>query len=659
MNFDMSEFRATFFEEATELLDDFEAGLLRLEDHRDDPELLNTIFRCAHSIKGGSATFGLPEIAKFTHHLETLLDKVRSHQMSLDQHGVKLLFESLDHLKSLFALSQAGSEELPTNEALAAALEAAAGSQQTLPSVPAAQTEVENTRYHLKLKPGADVLRQGADVMLLIERLAKGCSKLVSRCDSSEVPSLESLDPEGCYLAWEFDLETSWSRDEILEIFDFIADDSEIELVEITETKVAEDPSSPPAIHERDSAAVAVVETSKQEGATLRVSADKLDRLINLVGELVINQSMLSEVTHGFTMARVSRLYEAVAAMERASRELQERAMAIRLVPIRQAFSRFPRLVRDLAATCGKQVELKMSGEDTELDKTLIEALADPLTHLVRNSVDHGLESQEARRAAGKPDTGTVKLRALQEGGNIVIEVSDDGKGLDRDRIFAKAQERGLASSNDQELSDEQVYAFIFEPGFSTAAQITDVSGRGVGLDIVRQSLRAVNGSISLTSVPGEGTTFRIRLPLTMAILEGLSLAVGNEVYVLPLTSIIESIQPRDRDVHVITGREEVVQVRGEVLPLVRLYALFEAVPHVTDPSQGLLVIVENDGRKAALLVDELIGQSQVVIKSVERNHRKVDGIAGATILGDGRVALILDVPQLLRVHDSSRAIAA
>jgi two-component system chemotaxis sensor kinase CheA len=345
--------------------------------------------------------------------------------------------------------------------------------------------------------------------------------------------------------------------------------------------------------------------------------------------------------------------------MERASRELQERAMAIRLVPIRHAFARFPRLVRDLGSACQKDVELKTSGEDTELDKTLIEAIADPLTHLVRNSIDHGLECRQDRLEAGKPETGQVRLRALQEGGNIVIEVADDGRGLDREKILAKARDRGLISGNDQDLTDEQVFACIFEPGFSTAAKVTDVSGRGVGMDIVRQSLRAVNGSIGLTSAAGKGTTFRMRLPLTMAILEGLSLAVGDEVYVLPLTSIVESIQPTEQDVHMLPGEREVVRVRGEVLPLVRLYEQFGAVPRITEPSKGLLVIVENDGRRVALLVDELIGQSQVVIKSIETNHQKVDGIAGATILGDGRVALILDVPQLLRVHEGSRVVAA
>jgi two-component system chemotaxis sensor kinase CheA len=649
VNFDMSEFQSAFFEEAVELLDDFEAGLLRLEDHADDPELINMIFRCAHSIKGGSATFGLPEIAQFTHGLETLLDKGRDRKIGIDREVLQVLFESLDHLKSLFDAARSASPQFPQNEALVgrlaslAELEQPGGSQKRAEGAKGAAKS-----YRLLLTPGESVLRQGADVLLLLQGLSRDCSSFVACCDTSHVPGLASLDPEASYLSWEIELSTELSPEAILDHFEFIADESRIELAEVGES-----------VNVAPVARATVEASGKQEGATLRVSAEKLDRLINLVGELVINQSMLTEVTDGFTISRLPRLYEAVSAMERASRELQERAMAIRLVPIRHAFSRFPRLVRDLAAACGKSAELRTSGEDTELDKTLIEAIADPLTHLVRNSVDHGLECADERRSAGKQETGTVRLRALQEGGTIVIEVADDGRGLNRDKILAKAQERGLIAAQDQDLSDEQVFACIFEPGFSTASQVTDVSGRGVGMDIVRQALRAVNGSIGLASEPGKGTTFRIRLPLTMAILEGLSLAVGDEVYLLPLTSIVESIQPKQQDIHMLAGGREVVRVRGEVLPLLRLYAEFGAKPKITNPAEGLLVIVENDGRRVALLVDELIGQSQVVIKSVETNHRKVDGIAGATILGDGRVALILDVPQLLRVQEGSRPVAA
>jgi two-component system chemotaxis sensor kinase CheA len=347
-------------------------------------------------------------------------------------------------------------------------------------------------------------------------------------------------------------------------------------------------------------------------------------------------------------MDKMARLMEAVAQMEHASRELQERVMAVRMLPIKHAFGRFPRLVRDTAAVVGKQIELRMSGEETELDKTVIEAIADPLTHLVRNSIDHGLESPEGRVEAGKPVTGVVSLDAFQEGGSIVVNVSDDGRGLNRNKIFNKAVERGLIGE-DEVLSDEQIYELIFEPGFSTADQVTDLSGRGVGMDIVKRTINGLGGTVNVTSNPGTGTTFRIRLPLTMAILEGLSVSVGEEVYILPLTSIVENIRPRSGDVSVVAGGSEVVHVRGEVLPLVRLYRVFNAIPREVRPDEALLVIVENESRKVAIMVDELITQSQIVIKSIETNYRKVDGIAGATIMGDGRVALILDVPSLVR----------
>jgi len=378
------------------------------------------------------------------------------------------------------------------------------------------------------------------------------------------------------------------------------------------------------------------------------VATDKIDKLINLVGELVINQSMLNECVHNFTMAKLPRLREAVAEMERASRELQERVMAVRMLPIKHAFGRFPRLVHDLSVACGKKIELKTTGEETELDKSVIEAIADPLTHLIRNSIDHGLEPPEERRAAGKSETGTVLLSASHEGGSIMIEISDDGRGLNRDRILSKAIERGLISESDPTPSDDVIYNLIFHPGFSTAAQVTDLSGRGVGMDIVKQSIQGLGGTVSLTSKPGSGTQFRIRLPLTLAILEGLSLSVGEETYIIPLTSIIESIRPKERDVRLVAGRSEVAIVREEMIPLLRLYQIFGVQPFVTNVTEGLLVIVEYEGIKVALMVDALIGQSQVVIKSLEANYGKVTGIAGATILGDGRVALIVDVHGLI-----------
>ena len=698
MNLDMTMFHQAFFEEATDLLEGLEGQLLRLEETPEDPELLNTIFRCAHSIKGGSATFGFTDIAHFTHGLETLLDRLRNGQLQVTQSLVQLLFESLDQMKALLAVAQGEEAHAPDATVLIARIEAAIAQVQSdapapvapepapsesVPSPAIAGTPTQ-TRYHLHFVPGADILRQGADPILLLSRLAMAGETVSITCDFSRLPSLVTLEPETCSLGWDIEFLSDWDTDRILDVFEFVADESELTLTAeafgIRRSALVSEPETPPhedtdvepdntqcpttpdaSVAQRPTPSTpnAPVAKPSVETHTLRVSTDKVDKLINLVGELVINQSMLHEVIQDFSMAKLPRLIETVAELERASRELQERVMAVRMLPIKHAFGRFPRLVRDLAASCGKQIELKTQGEDTELDKTVIEVIADPLTHLVRNSIDHGLETPEDRRVAGKTDLGTIILNAFHEGGNIVIEVSDDGRGLNRDRIYRKALERGLIAETDPVPSDEILYNYIFHPGFSTAAKVTDLSGRGVGMDIVKQAILALGGSISLSSVPEKGTRFRIRLPLTMAILEGLSLSVGDEVYILPLTSIIESIRPKPGEVRRIAGQAEVAQVRGEILPILRLHEILGAITEVTDPTRGLLVIVENDGRKVALLVDELIGQSQVVIKSLESNYRKVDYIAGATILGDGRVALIIDVPGLVRGHHTGGAFYA
>ena len=768
MDIDMAAFQQTFFEETDDILVELERLLLRLEASPDEPELLNTIFRCAHSIKGGSATFGFADVAHFTHSLETLLDLLRNGQAQVSTHIVQLLLDALDQLKALMGMARGDLDSAPDSEPLifqieeviaqtgfqeeswdedalraeiALMLAAQEGSQEGSPA-PASENSVSpmqkssvssapsamgskvspvigtrtaspssaSRRYTLRFVPGPDVLRQGVDPLLLLTRLAEAADEITIHCDQSRLPSAADLDPETCYLSWEADFSSEWGYDRLLNLFEFVMDTSEVTLEaadevqedEVQELAVEADaaaiamPASPSAGQEpalvlspaaesaqgkntevkpdapdaakikSDTAPVSAPKqtpasgASKSEAQTLRVATDKVDKLINLVGELVISQSMLNEVVQNFSMAKLPRLREAVAEMERASRELQERVMAVRMLPIKNAFGRFPRLVHDLSVACGKKVELKTSGEDTELDKSVIEGIADPITHLVRNSVDHGMETPEERRAAGKPETGTVSLHAFHEGGSIVIEVADDGRGLNQERILRKAYERGLLSASEPVPSDEALYGFIFHPGFSTAATVTDVSGRGVGMDIVRQTVQGLGGTITLNSVPGKGTRFRIRLPLTMAILEGLSLSVGEEIYILPLTSIVESIRPKPDDVRQIAGRAEVVLVRDETLPVLRLYQVFGARPRFTDPASGLLVIVENDGHKVALLVDELIGQNQAVIKSLETNYHKVEGIAGATIMGDGRVALILDVPGLIKeAYDKARAVAA
>jgi two-component system, chemotaxis family, sensor kinase CheA len=684
MNLDMATFRQAFFEESADILSELEGYLLQLEDAPEDLELLNTIFRCAHSIKGGSATFGLTEIAQFTHHLETLLDQLRNGKRKVDRSIGELLLLSLDQLKALMAYAQGESAVCPDTADLTARLEAAThgtGDVETaaMPTDDAVSLPVETASdsdgikaYTVAYRPDSDVMQRGMNPSLFFLLLDEAGEAVGTHCDWSALPPLAEIEPECCYLRWEIAYQSDWDIERLREHFEFVEDTGEVVVMQANaaaiESEMCLQIQSEPIVAQKtlpvepelkissapiknESAAVPAskpASAAKPEAQTVRVATDKIDKLINLVGELVINQSMLNECVHNFTMAKLPQLREAVAEMERASRELQERVMAVRMLPIKHAFGRFPRLVHDLSVACGKKIELKTAGEETELDKSVIEAIADPLTHLIRNSIDHGLEPPEERIAAGKNETGSVMLSASHEGGSIVIEISDDGRGLNRDRILAKALERGLISESDPTPTDDVIYNLIFHPGFSTAAQVTDLSGRGVGMDIVKQAIQGLGGSVTLSSTPGAGTHFRIRLPLTLAILEGLSLSVGEETYIIPLTSIIESIRPGETDVRLVAGRSEIAVVREEMIPLLRLYQIFGVKPFVTDVTEGLLVIVEYEGIKVAIMVDELIGQSQVVIKSLEANYGKVVGIAGATILGDGRVALIVDVHGLI-----------
>jgi len=663
---DMSVFHAAFFDEARELLDDLEEQLLVLESTPNDSDLLNTIFRCAHSIKGGSATFGLTDIAHFTHGLETLLDRVRKGQIPVDQTIVEILLASLDHMRALVAVASKEIAAAPDASELSRRIEVASGATASpilapnvAKSVQLPKDEQFSRRFLLHVVPANDVLRQGADPALLVSKLHTFTTIESIVCDGSSVPQISEIDPEESYLSWSIYLTGDVDVERVLDLFSFIMDGSEITCEEIvaeglvaveaesvTDAGIVKIESAAASTTASDSASLVGAgkrSTDKTDASTLRVSTDKIDTLINLVGELVINQSMLNTVIADFSMLKLPQLLDAVARMERNSREIQDRVMAIRMLPIKHAFGRFPRLVRDMASTVGKKIDLKTVGEETELDKTVIDLIVDPLTHLVRNSIDHGLETPEVRLAAGKPATGTITLNAFHEGGSIIIEISDDGKGLDRDIIVKKAIDKGLISESDV-LTSDIIDNLIFLPGFSTAKEITDISGRGVGMDIVKRSVLSLGGSISLTSTINVGTRFRIRLPLTMAILEGLSVSVGNETYILPLTSIVESIQPKSADVRMVAGLSEVVTVRGRVLPVLRLHNLFGIKTAVTDPTKAILVIIEHDEKQAALLVDELIGQNQVVLKSLDDNYQRVPGIAGATILGDGQVAFILDV---------------
>ena len=642
----LGQYRKVFFEEAAELLDAMEATLLRMDLEALETEDLHLVFRVAHSLKGNAATFGFPEIAAFTHELESGLEPIRQGRAPLGQAGLDLLLQAVDLLRRHLAQAQEGralpAAELAREAELAARFRALVeGGGAPAPVAAEVQDPGRWTGARIRFRAPAQSFRRGLNLERMFRDLGR-LGVLELRLLADQVPPLAALDPEACHLAWELQLTGPVTREAILEVFEFADEGDNVEVVPLA-------PPAPPAeVPKADAARAERAPAAVRSEGTLRVSTEKIDRLLDLVGELVITQAMLAQSSQILdTQAGLGRFQEAMQLLDRQTRDLQERVMGIRMVPVDMVFSRFPRLVRDLSKQLGKAVDLVLEGQATELDKTFIELLVDPLTHLVRNSLDHGLEGREAREAAGKPPVGQLTLRAYSKGGHIHIEVQDDGRGLDRERILAKAVERGLVAPG-AALGPEEIHQLIFEPGFSTADTVSDLSGRGVGMDVVRQNIRNLGGRIEVETQPGRGSLFRLVLPLTLAILDGLIVQVGGETFVFPLASVLESFRPRAGEIQTLKGDREVISLRGEFVPVLRL-------PRLLDTGEGgaalpLLVVVEAEGRRAALAVDELVGQSQVVIKSLETHYRRVEGLAGATILGDGRVALILDVPGLMRL---------
>jgi len=633
MEIDLSQFRDTFFQEAGEHLGTMESELLSLRAGRADGETLNAIFRCAHSIKAGAGTFGFEAMARFTHVLENLLDRLRNGEMEASEALVELLLRAVDVLRALVDAAASQSAPPAVWEEVIGELDGALGRPAAVPAKPAAPSAERSgeNEYDIAFEPAPEMFRLGLDPFLVLRDLAQ-LGTLAAEADLGRLPPLETMDSQTCYLRWRLRLKTNAAMEQIRDAFAFVEDVAVISI----------QPAAAPA------AAAPVAEVQRTglravaREVSLRVATAKVDHLIDLVGELVIAQSMAAQIMNGFSMARLAQLQAAMADIERYTRELQERAMRIRMMPVGTVFSRFQRLVHDTAQALGKQVSLEISGEETELDKSVVERIADPLTHLVRNAIDHGIETPAERQQAGKPPEGRLRLTAYHQGGNVIIEVSDDGRGLDTSRIRAKAIERGLIGAG-EDLPEEQIQALIFRPGFSTADQISDLSGRGVGMDVVKKNVDALGGAVMLQTEWGRGATVRIKLPLTLAILDGLLLGVGAQTYVLPLVSIVESIRLRPEDVRNVAGCGDVITVRREPIPLVQLARIFN-LGQTGDAAGGLVVIVEHDARHWALEVDELLGQQQVVVKSLETNFRKVEGITGATILGDGRAALILDV---------------
>ncbi len=658
MKVDLRRFHETFFEEAAEHLATMEAGLLDLETRAQDAELLNSIFRAAHSIKGGSGSFGFTEIAHFTHALENVLDRLRGGRLTVQPALTSLLLKSADLLRDLVEATRRGEPEAVAIDETVAALEAVLGTSQAQAAgaAPAAPAAAGPLLHEVGFTPQAGFFRQGQDVLLLLRELAELGEVVEVRCDTSRLPSLEAMDPESCYLGWAYRLRAACGEQAIRDVFMFVEDACDLRLRTAAAAPAPAGAPSPAPGPEGAAVERRQGGDRRADSASIRVPTEKVDALINLVGEIIIAQAMVNQMAGGLTGELQLRLQETLGIVDRSTRELQERVMSIRMLPIGAVFNRVPRIVRDLAQSMGKKVRLEMTGADTELDKSVIERLGDPLTHLVRNAVDHGLETPDERVRGGKPEEGVVHLRALHQGGNVVIEILDDGRGLDRERIREKAASLGLVRP-DATLTDDEIHELLFRPGFSTAKVVTDVSGRGVGMDVVKRNVEALNGAISVSSTPGQGSRFRIRLPLTLAILDGLSVRVGEQIFIIPLLSIAESVRPQRGAIHtVLGGRGEVFEHQGRQVPLLRLDHLLAIADAASDPYQGIVMILESDGSQFGVLVDDVLGQSQVVIKSLERNFRKVDAVMGATITGDGRVALIVDVPELHRIATRRRS---
>lgn len=678
MTIDMSQFHGVFFEESFEGLEIMESELLDLDASAPDKEAINKIFRAAHSIKGGSGSFGFADIMNFTHVLETLLDEVRADKHQLNQDEVNLLLSSVDCLRDMLSAARDGTD--CDNEHIASVqqdLEKALGHDTTTvagQSQDDEEVETGMSEWHISFVPHLNLFQTGNDPLRMFRELAE-FGEVTSEINVSKLPPFEEYHVDECYLSWSLTFLTEESEEKIKEVFEWVEDDCDLTIERVAQQETESEIENAEENDATDETNLKVVEpvderrmtgdrrqaddrrkgdrrggAASSESASIRVNISKVDALINMVGELVITQSMLSQFSEDFDVKDIEKLGEGLKQLERNTRELQENVMQIRMLPISFSFNRFPRLVHDLSNKLGKKIELKLSGEATELDKTVMEKIGDPLVHLVRNSIDHAIESPEERVAAGKPETGLIHLNAFHEGGNIVIEIEDDGAGLNPEKIFKKAVERGLVKE-DESLSDEKIHELIFRPGFSTAEQISDVSGRGVGMDVVRRNIKDLGGVVEVTSEFGKGSVFRIRLPLTLAILDGQLIRVGTQTYIIPLVSIVESLQTKPENTKSIAGDVELYRLRDDYIPVVRLHSVFNIACDSTRLEEGLLVVAEAEGQKVGVFVDDLLAQQQVVIKSLETNYQKVEGISGATILGDGTVAMILDISSLIRLY--------
>ncbi|WP_455221193.1 chemotaxis protein CheA [Kaarinaea lacus] len=663
---DLKQFHDAFFEESLEAVDDMETGLLHLDAEHIDPESINTIFRAAHSIKGCSATFGFKDIADFVHVKETVLDEMRDGNLKPTQEIVDLLLKSLDALR-LMLIRTRDSEEIDTaaveviHQQLLNILQSDDSSELSNNNSMATLQDSNDkaTQWDIYFEPQMDIMKTGNDPLRMFSVL-QDLGEVGAKADLTNLLDFRTIDPEDCYLSWDLTLTGATTKNEIEEIFEWVADECKLSIKPCSNTNAVENESSLDqwSATNKSPKEKSTPAAAHSDSASIRVGIDKVDAIINMVGELVITQSMLEQLGNEFEentkdSSRFEKLRSGLIQLERNTRELQESVMRIRMLPISYVFNRVPRIVHDLSKKLNKDVNVKMTGESTELDKTVLEKIGDPLVHLIRNALDHGIELPEQRKAAGKPETGTIYLNAYHKGGNIVVEIRDDGAGLNKEKIIAKARARGLIA-NDETVSDEKIYDLIFDAGFSTADTVSDVSGRGVGMDVVRKNIKALGGNIDIQSTDGQGTAFTIRLPLTLAILDGQLVRVGTETYIIPLVSIIESLQIRPQNVNRVAGQAELYKLREEYIPFIRMHELFGIDTDAATIDGGLMVIVEGDGKRAGLIVDDLLAQQQVVIKSLETNYQRVEGLSGATILGDGTVALIVDIAGLISLSHKS-----
>ncbi len=653
IDINLSQFHDIFFEESFEGIETMESELLHLSPGTADKEIINTIFRAAHSIKGSAGTFGFSEISDFTHKMETVLDKMRNGEVEITQQLISVLLSAVDSLNNMLISHRDKKSCDPVLvENVSAQLEKLS-SNETTDSTPSnkdschrdektnCSDDAPEQRWRIGFFPNEKLFYTGNDPLRIIREL-ETLGDFAIKAETDNLPDFDELDVHNCYLGWRIQIQGQINRAQIEEVFAWVEGDCKLEITREIERRSSEDRRKAPGQAGRRKTDV--------EHRSIRVSTDKIDNLLNLVGELVITQSILNRVCIDQGLDSSDKILECLEQLERNTRDIQEQTMSIRMLPVDNAFQRIPRIVHDLSIAQGKQVTLEFSGETTELDKTVLEKIGDPLVHLVRNALDHGIETPDIRASKGKSEQGTIKIHASHEGGYIILRISDDGNGINSDKLLANAIEKKLVTES-EELSAAQIHNLIFLPGLSTSNEVSDISGRGVGMDVVKRNISDLGGTVDVSSEQGIGSTFTIRLPLTLAILDGQIVRVGNQIFIMPLHSIKETVIFDDMDSNTVAGKVELYKYRDEYIPLIRLTELFNIEPDACADHPELLVVFDIGNKHIGILVEDVIGQQQVVIKSLENNYKSVPGLTGATVLGDGSVALILDVLGLAMQH--------